>query len=365
MAFLVSATQKAALLGNHEMSTRVSAFRGAQSLGDIPVIDLNVRATMSTRGGREAALTVDYGLVADGLLNPLSDQVIIYTGIKNVVEVPIFTGRVDTRNSDESGRVEVPLMSRGTEIIRAEFEAPWPVSVPLNSTSETTRIILDVDPTWGVDTSRATPREIPANLVFEWDRGQALDQIAQGASQIWQPDRTGGFTLYDNPYSIGPALASQSVVTLVDGENGATVRVSDAISREGIYNSITVVVERVNNVEPIRVTVRDTDPASPTRWGGPFGKQNRVVKNQNPTNIADATLLALRILRQSLALQRSWRIEVPHLPILDPGDVFILWYRDEVTAQVVESLSYSTRGEDLTVISSKELALAEATLTLG
>ena len=362
MAFLVSASQKAALLSNHEMSTRVVAFRGAQSLGDIPIVDGSVFATYGTRGGREASIIVDAGVTAGGLLNPLSDQVIIYTGIRNVVEVPIFTGRVMTRNRSENGQVEVPLMSRGEEIIAAQFEVPWTVQAPYTSTSEILRLVQNVDPAWGVDVSGATARAIPTNIVFEWDRGQALDQIAQGASQIWQPDRTGGFVLFDNPYSIGPSLASESVVTLTDGENGTTVQVFDAISREGIYNSITLVVERVNNTEPLRVTVRDTGPTSPTMWGGIFGKQNKVVKNQNPTNLADATQLALRILRQSLSLQRSWRIETPHLPILDPGDVFILWYQNEVTAQVVESISYAVAASDRTIISSRELTLSDATI---
>ena len=362
MSFIVTAAQKAALLGSHEMSTRAVCLRGSTSLGDIPLVDLSVSATYGTRGGRDAWIRVDRNVIDSGMLNPLSDQVIIYTGIKGVVEIPIFTGRVDTRNADESGLVEVPLLSRGAEAIRAQFEVPWTVQAPLLSTTEISRILRDVDSTWSVDTNRATPRPIPANLVFEWDRGAACDLLAQGASQIWQPDRTGGFVVYDNPYSIGPTLASQSVVTIRDGIDGATVQVFDATSREGIYNSVTLVVERVNNTEPLRVTVRDTAPGSPTMWGGLFGKQNLVVKNQNPTNIADATLLALRILRQSLALQRSWRIELPHMPLLDPGDVFTLWYRDEVTAQVVESVQYSGKADDLTVISSRELTLADATI---
>lgn len=362
MSFTVTAAQKAALLGSHEMSTRVVCLRGNTSLGDVPVIAVNVFATYATRGGRDAWLAVDRNVIDRGLLNPMSDQVIIYTGIKGIVEVPIFTGRVDTINSTEDGWVEVPLLSRGAEALRAQFEVPWPVQVPLLSTSEIERILQDVDPTWSVDTGRATPRAIPANLVFEWDRGQACDQIAQGASQIWQPDRTGGFVVYDNPYSIGPTLASQSVLTIRDGVGGAAVQVFDAVTRDGIYNSVTVVVERVNNTEPIRVTVRDTAAGSPTMWGGLFGKQNLVVKNQNPTNIADASQLALRILRQSLALQRSWRIEMPHMPLLDPGDVFTLWYRDEVTAQVVESISYSGSAQERTVIGSRELTLADATI---
>ncbi len=364
MAFLVSATQKAALLGNHEMSTRVECFRGSESLGEIPVSEVSIFATYSTRGGRDGTMTVDRGVIDDGLLNPLSDQVIVYTGIKGVVEIPIFTGRIDTINAYDSGAVLVTLCSRGMEALRAQFEVPWGVSVPLLSTSEMTKILQNVDTTWAVDTSRATPREIPANLVFEFDRGGALDQIAQGASQVWQPDRTGGFTIYDNPYSIGPSLADQSVVTLTDGEGGCLVSVFDAQSRDGIYNSITVVTERVNNTQPMRVTVRDNDPDSPTYWGGLFGKQNLVVKNQNPANIVDATALALRVLRQSLALQRSYRIAVPHMPLLDPGDVFILWYQNVVRALVVESITYFGYATDITSITARELTLSDADIII-
>lgn len=362
MAYLVTDAQKAALLGSHEMTTRVAAFRGSQSLGDIDVIDVAVSATYGTQGGRDAVLVVDRNLIDAGFLNPLSDQVIIYTGIRGVVEVPIFTGRVDTQNASSDGSVEVPLLSRGTEATRAAFEVPWAVSAPFQSNAEVIKILQNVNPAWAVETTNATTRPIPATLVWEEDRGDALDQIAQGASQIWQPNRTGGFTLFDNPYAIGPSLASGSVVTIRDGVGGATVTVRDARTRDGIFNSVTVVVERLDNSPPIRVTVRDTNPASPTYWGGLFGKQNKVVKNQNPLNQAETVNLALRILRQSLALQRSWRIELPHMPLLDPGDVFTLWYRDEVTAQVVESIYYAGQAQDKTVISSRELTLAEATV---
>lgn len=360
MAYPLTAAQKAAFLGNHEMSTRVTVFRGGVSLGDIPVSTIRVYATYGTQGGRDAVITVDKGVIDEGLLNPLSDQVVIKTGVKNVVEVPIFTGRVDTQNLASDGLVDVPLLSRGAELIRAAFEVPWAVSPPLLSNSEMLKIIQNVDPTWGVNFMAATNRQIPANLVFEEDRGQALDQIAQGASVVWQPDRAGGFTIYDNPYAIGPSLASQSVVTLQDGVNGCLVEVLQAKTREGIYNSVTVVVERVDNTAPIRTTARDTSAGSPTQWGGLFGKQNVVIKNQSPIDLAAAQILALRILRQSLSIQRSWRITVPHVPFLDPGDVFTLYYDNEVSVQVAESIAYSGDASDPTVISSRELTLAEA-----
>lgn len=355
MAFIVDPQIRDMFLGSHQMLTRVIGLRENQSLGDIPVRDVNVFATYGTRGGRDATLLVDRNVVNEGLLDPTTDEVIILTGIKGVVEVPIFTGRVDAQNDTSPGSVEVPLLSRGAEAIRAEFEVPWAAKPPLISTMEMTRLIQDVNASWAVETSRALEKPIPANLVWEYDRGGALDQIAQGASHIWQPDRVGGFTIYENPFAIGPTLAAQSVVTLRDGVDGCLAQVSAAKSREGLYNSITLVVERVNNTEPLRVTVRDADPSSPTRWGGPFGKANRVVKNQNPLDLVSATQLATRILRQSLALQRSWRITIPHMPLLDPGDVFSLWYQDVVFALVAESINYSGSAQDMTVISGREL----------
>jgi len=360
MSFTVTATQKAALLGSHEMSTRVVCLRGGTSLGDIPVRAISVFATYSTRGGRDAWLMVDRNVIDQGLLNPLSDQVIIYTGIKGIVEVPIFTGRVDTINSTEDGSVEVPLLSRGAEALRAQFEVPWPVQVPLLSTSEITRILQDVDPTWSVDTLRANANVIARNLVWEDDPGQALDQLARGASLIWQPNRTGGFEVFTNPYLIGPSLGSTVQIIFRDGAGGTTVTVDDAESREGIYNSVTVVSEKYGNQAPVRVTVRDVGASSPTRWGGLFGKQNLVFKSQTPIDVAQCQALAVRVLNQSLALQRTWTITTPHMPLLDPGDVFGLWYENEVTTQVVEAVEYSTNAQDPTVITSRELRQVSA-----
>src|SRR5688572_7809177 len=115
MAFPLTDAQKAAFMGNHDMTTRAVVLRGSQSLGEIPLRDLNVYATYGTRGGRDGGIMVDQGVIDSGLLNPLSDQVILYTGIRDYVEVPIFTGRVDTRNSEDASSVDVPLLSRGGE----------------------------------------------------------------------------------------------------------------------------------------------------------------------------------------------------------------------------------------------------------
>jgi hypothetical protein len=355
MAFPVTDAQKAALLGSHEMSARVVAFRGGTMLGEIPASDVAISATLRTQGGRDGAMRVPQSVITSGFLNPLSDQVIVYTGIKDWFEVPIFTGRVDTLNEYSDGDVQVTLLSRGGEAIRAQFEVPWAAINGTQARVEIARILRDVDASWGVDYTDAAPTTIPPGLVWEVDRGQALDQLAQAASLIWQPDRSGGFRVYDNPYAIGPALGAFPVVTIRDGVRGTTVTVNNASSRDVLYNSVTVVTERVDNTEPIRVTVRDTDPGSDTFWGGTFGKQNLVVKNQVPLDIAQCQSLAARILRQSLALIRTFEITCPHMPILDPGDVFTLVYQDVVYSLVVEMITYSYDAQLVTSISAREL----------
>lgn len=358
--FPVTSAQLNALMGNHEMTTRVVVLRGSESMGEIPVIEVAVSATYGTQGGRDGELVVDRHIIDSGLLDPMSDQVIIYTGVRDFFEVPIFTGRCDENVEDSDGDVSVPLISRAVEAIEAKFIVPWAATTGNTAKTEIMQILQDVDPSWSVDTAAANPAVIPPNLVWEEDRGQALDQLAQGANLIWQPDRSGGFVVYDNPYSVGSSLAAGITWFLRDGENGTVAHIRKNTSRAGIYNSVTVVTERVNNTEPIRVTALDTLTSSPTYWGGLFGKKNLIVKNQVPLDEAGSQLLALRILRQSLAQQRSFEISTPHFPILDPGDVFGLIYRDVVYTLVCETVRYSGSGGQDTRISARELILRES-----
>jgi hypothetical protein len=351
--FNVSPAQLAALMGSHQMDLKVSVLRDGVWVADIGIESGNISATYATQGGRDGSITVDRNVTDQGLLNPLSDEVYIRTGIPGFVEVPIFTGRVDAHNLDSAGNVEVQLLSRSAEAIRAAFETPWAALDNNTAANEIRRILLGIDNTWAVDVSRANANTIGVGLVWEDDPGQAMDQLARGASLIWQPDRTGGFEVFTNPY-VSPSGAPASIV-FRDGQGGTTVEISEAKSREGIFNSVTVVAEKYGNQAPVRVTVRDNGVSSPTRWGGPFGKQNLIVKSQIPIDVNGCLDLASRVLNQSLALQRTWTITMPHFPLLDPGDIFGLWYLDEITTQVVESVDYTLDAQDPTVITSREL----------
>jgi hypothetical protein len=353
MAWQITDDLRRALAGGHEMTTEVFVVRG-ETATQVEVRDVGVTATFGTRGGRSADLSIDTGYLDDGLFDPLQDHVLIRAGVRGVGDLPLFYGRVDETPDEDTGEETVALLSRADELLRVPFEVPFPANAANPSSLEMRRIIQSVEPSWAVTIGAVVDAPVPSGTVWEDDPGQALDDLAGAINAIWMPDRAGGFEIFANPYSL--TTTPTPVLTLTDGVDGVLVKVRHTRSRQAVRNSITVVVERTDGFAPVRVTARDTIATSMTRWGGPFGKQAEVLKIQTPLSRADATIVAQRRLAQSLALTRTWSITLPPGlgQILDPGDVITVWYRDEVTAQVVESVRYATHAQSTVVIDTRE-----------
>lgn len=353
MVFQATPLLRQALEASHEMTLEVFVLRGG-TVTPVEVSDMSCTATLGTQGGRSATLSVDWNLVEhDGLFDPLQDEVVIRTGVRGVGEIPLFVGRVDVVGDVEDGEVDVDLISRADELKRAKFEVPFPSTPGLSTTQQMRQIIQSINGGWVVQSTVVDDPPVPA-AVWEQDPGGALDDLAKGINALWSPDRGGGFTIVTNPYTL--PVEPQSVAVLRDGADGVIVKARHVRSREKISNSVTVVVERTDGSSPISVTIRDTDPASPTFWGGPFGKQNEVLKTQTTLTRADATTLARRRLSQSLALARSWSITMPPGigQLLDPGDVVAVWRRNEVTAQVIESIRYAKDAKSTVVADTRQ-----------
>lgn len=355
MAYEASPLLRDALSASHEMTLTVLILRGGQVIPvEEGIVDMSCQATLGTQGGRSASLTIERSLVdRDGLFDLYQDEVIIRTGVRGVGDIPLFVGRVDGLDDDETGKVVVNLFSRADELKRAKFEAPYPSTKGLLVTQQMRAIIQSINGDWQLISTVVNDGTVPT-AVWEEDPGQALDDLAVGINALWSPDRTGDFTVITNPYTL--ETEPEPVAVLRDGEDGVLVQVRHLRTREQINNSVTVIVERTDGLAPIRVTARDTDPASPTLWGGAFGKQNEVIKTQTTLNRAAATTLAQRRLAQSLALARSWSITLPPGigQVLDPGDLVAVWYRDEVTAQVVESVRYAKDSQSTVVIDTRQ-----------
>lgn len=342
-----------ALDGSHRMTPDVWLLRDPPV--QMPIVDGSVTASYLQQTARTATLGVDTQVLTSLDVSTLSDVVMIRTGVTDIEMVPVFTGRVDSVDDDDTGMVTIHCVDRGADIIRARFEVPWAVTAGKSVVSEIRKIIQDVDSSFVLDVEPNVTDLLTPVMVFGEDRGGALDELASSLNSVWTANRYGSLSLFRNPYSISTEITSVAVIT--DGANGRISRYARNVARENIANSVTLIVERSDGSDPIRVTERDDDPTSGTYWGGTFGKQNIIVSNATPRNETSARVLARRILNQSLAVMRTWRIETPHYPILDPGDVITVDYGGDVTQQVVEGITYPLMAADSGMLTTRELQM--------
>jgi hypothetical protein len=93
------------------------------------------------------------------------------------------------------------------------------------------------------------------------------------------------------------------------------------------YNGVTVVAENSDLAAPIRAAAYDTDPGSPTQWGGPYGKRMApFIRDETIASQAQAQLRANKELQANLGFLQA--ISIPALvnPALEISDVVRVAY---------------------------------------
>lgn len=351
----------AALLGNGaDINPVVTLLMPTQTLV-VPVEESQSQVVYDIGSAqvRQASLTVDRALVDAGLFNPLTDRVYVRLQVQGGQDIPLFMGRVNTLQDTETGLVSVSCMDVMDDVNGYNFIVPWSTAGPRVS-DELTRLIQDVNLSFAINFVNVNGAADPPVVAQVWedDRVSAVQQLVQGMNCLIQSDRTGGFIVYLNPFF---DTTPDSVATFQDGVNGTIVTMTHTTSRADIYNAITLVVERTDNTV-IRVTVYDNDPQSLTLFGGSFGKKNRTIKLQTPINQSQAYRVALRVLRQSLALSESWQWSTPCNPLLDPGDVATMWYRNVVAPVMIESITFPLVANAPTQFTGRRLQLLDPSL---
>ncbi len=96
----------------------------------------------------------------------------------------------------------------------------------------------------------------------------------------------------------------------------------------------------MDGTEPVRRIARDVSPASPTRWGGPYGRVVQVTKVQTPLTVAQAQTLALAQLSAVTALTEQWSVVTVPDYTIEPGDLLRLGYRGYSADQIVDGITY-------------------------
>ena len=118
-------------------------------------------------------------------------------------------------------------------------------------------------------------------------------------------------------------------VWLIDtGARGVMLEAEEALDRTGVFNGVLVVGQNAASDAPVSALVTDDDPASPTRWGGPFGKVVRVEQSTAVQSASQAAASAEVMLDRKLGLTRSVVLTTAPNPALEAGDIIDVAFVD-------------------------------------
>jgi hypothetical protein len=142
-----------------------------------------------------------------------------------------------------------------------------------------------------------------------------------------------------------PTLAGAPVWTLrSDSEDAVIISDQTGRARTDVANKVVVDVERSGDT-PLLVAVADTNPLSPTRFGGPYGKVVRHMSNALITTAAQAAVAGEARLARVIGITRTREIECPPNPGLEAGDVIRIETSEGTEIHIADSFTLPLNAE--------------------
>lgn len=323
----VTAEFLTALGRSHRVVSRIEAYQGGVFQGLVPFSEGHVEVTARNRVRRTLTFTTNaslYPLEATDLLSPYATVLQAWSGIEygsNEILVPVFNGRVehvDDRDQFDAG-IEVRARDLMGDVNDARFETPRAAPTAHRIIDAIQALLTEAVPgsvvvfDAGVDSTSL----VPSGLMWDVDRGKAVDDLAQsiGAEVFAIPDGSGFRvrnvpTLYDPPQW-----------TANEGPGGTLVTAGRSVSRDGVYNVVVGIVERANGDAPLRFVAEDTAVGSPTYVRGLFGRVVRFLRNPLVTSIPQAESATYALLARSIGATRTRTVTCVPNAAAEAGDV--------------------------------------------
>jgi hypothetical protein len=228
--------------------------------------------------------------------------------------VPVGVFRVESVEGDGiRGPVDVVAHSLEAIVIDDRFESPRQ-GAGVSCIALIQALILESNPAAEFIVTATNDASVPPTT-WDEDRWGAIEELATAIGAEVYCDAAGRYVIAD---VVDPTTAIPDYVISV-GEQGTLKRVSRGFHREGVYNAVVVRSSATTNTAPIQQVARDTDPSSPTRYGGPFAKVPRFWSSPLITTDAQALLAAQTILSKSLGMARAISVEALPDPTLEAG----------------------------------------------
>ena len=124
------------------------------------------------------------------------------------------------------------------------------------------------------------------------------------------------------------------------GADGVFVDANESIDRSQTFNGVFITGQATPVSAAFSILVTDDDPASPTLWGGPFGKVVRLEATSSIQSSEQGLYSGRHMLAESLGLTRPLAITSAPNPALEGGDVIrVLFVDGREERHVIDTLS--------------------------
>lgn len=178
-----------------------------------------------------------------------------------------------------------------------------------------------------------------------------IQELVRAYGKICYFDYAGRFVVRDLPNTSG-----RPVFDINAGTNGVLVHAARTISRDGVYNAVVATGEPVGNAAPVYGIAFDNDPASPTFYGGVFGKVPKFFASSFLTTDAQCGVAAQSLLDAAHGFPYSVALGVVPNPALEAWDVISVTYSEGYTeVHIIDTIRYTMSvDEEMSIATRKQ-----------
>lgn len=297
----------------------------------IPLVSGTIRAdrAQNIRRTGSCRLSADPRSTSTALANiSTSSAIILEKGIRyldgTIDYVTVGTMRVTDYKRLKNGYVDITYADHGHFVEGYPLIFPYaPVNVGTLTAMTVVAAIqylvqeaLSYTATWAIDLDAIPLAQLcPDGMLFTAGTGRwaAILQLAQLIGASVYPGPAGEWRIRQQ------RLGVPTVYDFRAGPGGVLIDASSGASRTGVFNGVGI-EWGTPDVPGSVVLVTDDDPASPTKWGGPWGKVPKATQKVAVTSEAAAITAGRAILAQSRGSQGGLDMSAVYNPLLEPDD---------------------------------------------
>lgn len=304
------------------------------TLADLPLSSWKISVDRNSSIRRTAQVTImDEEILAEVIagrsgLQPYGSEIRMNVGFENDL-IPVGIFQVEDLSWDESETtLSISLFDRGQALQRSSYGLELDASgkQALAFIQET---VNDLLPYVAFIESVDNNIRFPGGTTYRSGRLQAVQEAAQALGAEFYFDVNGSAVVTPIPFVDALVHESDYNWLVNTGEDGVLISYNRKITRKDTYNKIHVMGAPATQTSPQPYGfASDDNPASPTYYGGPFGKADQRIERQELTTDSQCRTYALAQLRNATGLSRNISLDSLCNPALDAGDVIRVDFPD-------------------------------------